>query len=365
MKQKENQILENRMMRLRLTFENNAVYVNTSTKMKMRAVVSGLKPRHFDVVCEASRWRIVKEKTKEYMEIDSRNIVIQEQRKKELSFDNVVSISDLESASRHKPRDWDCTLRGRVVSVGGRRLAKSASNSFILELTDKNLISSVRVVFQGTSFMRYYSCLRYGDVVMISHLRRKQIRFRGENEFDFRIMAATPKKTCIYIVKSDKSMVSSTAKLSESNTIPSRKTVTITGWIGDIHGNGQFSILSEEPSNLDDHHFDLSPRDPEFRVYITGSTAVPFEGLGFRKGTKVRLCHVRSSVRFREFITLAVTRIIVSLIYISQEDHLNTRLALSRSNTHRYIQSTMLLKSRIHQYTDLRSARRAAFNSWN
>eukprot|EP00938_MAST-03A_sp_MAST-3A-sp1_P002293 g2293.t1 len=280
------------MMRLRLTFENNAVYVNTSTKMKMRAVVSGLKPRHFDVVCEASRWRIVKEKTKEYMEIDSRNIVIQEQRKKELSFDNVVSISDLESASRHKPRDWDCTLRGRVVSVGGRRLAKSASNSFILELTDKNLISSVRVVFQGTSFMRYYSCLRYGDVVMISHLRRKQIRFRGENEFDFRIMAATPKKTCIYIVKSDKSMVSSTAKLSESNTIPSRKTVTITGWIGDIHGNGQFSILSEEPSNLDDHHFDLSPRDPEFRVYITGSTAVPFEGLGFRKGTKVRLCHV-------------------------------------------------------------------------
>ena len=84
---------------------------------------------------------------------------------------------------------------------------------------------------------------------MISHLRRKQIRFRGENEFDFRIMAATPKKTCIYIVKSDKSMISSTAKLSESNTIPSRKTVTITGWIGDIHGNGQFSIHSEEPSD--------------------------------------------------------------------------------------------------------------------
>ena len=44
------------------------------------------------------------------MEIDSRNIVIQEEQK-QMSFDNVVSISDLESASRHKPRDWDCTLR--------------------------------------------------------------------------------------------------------------------------------------------------------------------------------------------------------------------------------------------------------------
>ena len=62
MKQKENQILENRMMRLRLTFENNAVYVNTSTKMKMRAVVSGLKPSHLTCVCgcrdgESSRRR--------------------------------------------------------------------------------------------------------------------------------------------------------------------------------------------------------------------------------------------------------------------------------------------------------------------
>ena len=106
------------------------------------------------------------------MEIDSRNIVIQEEMK-QMSFDNVVSISDLESASHTSSRDWDWDAEGTRGHVWSRRLAKSASNSFILELTDKNLLSSVRVVFQGASFMRYYSCLRYGDVVMISHSRPK------------------------------------------------------------------------------------------------------------------------------------------------------------------------------------------------
>ena len=275
-------------MIVRFTFENNAVYANTSN-MKMKAVVAGLKPRHFDVVCKASRWRIVKDETKEYIEIDSRNIVIQ-QEQGNVSNKVSVSISDLELVSRHKPRDWDCTLRGRVVSLGSRRLAKSASNSFILELTDESLMSSVRVVFQGTCFMRYYSCLRYGDVVVISHLRRKQIRFRGENEFDFRIMAATPKKTCIHIIKSDEMMMSSTAKLSDRKEISSQRTVTLTGWIGEIQGNGQFSIHSEPPRKSRTQFY--TSQDPEMRVYITGSTAVPFEGLGFRQGTKVRLCHV-------------------------------------------------------------------------
>ena len=53
------------------------------------------------------------------MEIDSRNIVIQEEQRK-LSFENVVSISDLESASRHKLR-VGLSLRA-FASVGGRRL---------------------------------------------------------------------------------------------------------------------------------------------------------------------------------------------------------------------------------------------------
>ena len=71
MNQKENQMLKknHKKMRFRLTFENNAVVVN-SKSMKMRAVIAGLRPRHFDVVLERrngessrrrreSTWRLI------------------------------------------------------------------------------------------------------------------------------------------------------------------------------------------------------------------------------------------------------------------------------------------------------------------
>lgn len=276
---------------LKLIFEDNCVYAIENEK-KMKAVVSGLKPCHFGLIRCSKRQRI-----EDYVEIADIVTVVPSSEDDDDDDDDqiILSISELEAASRHKARNWECTLRGRVVSVGGRRMAKSASNSFILELTDEKNGSSVRVVFQGAIFMRYYSCLRYGDVVVISHLRRKQIRLK--NEFECRVMAATPKRTRIHVVNSSSTAATTTTTISFNNNINTNETITITGYIGDIHGHGQFSILPNPTHNV------FNGKTP-FRVYVTGSTAVPFEGLGFREGTKIRLCHVHPIVHHDNKLTI-------------------------------------------------------------